>query len=191
LRNGWWMVALAVAVSSGAAAVVTARQRPIYHASVTLVVTPNSNVEGTADILRSLETLERRSVIATFARVPSGPQARAAVARRLELPPDLSGCRIEASVLPNTNILKIDVRGPDPARVAQVANAAAEVTKDEVRTLYRIFTTRTLAEAMPPSRPIHPDPKRNYVVAGLLGLFLGVATALAAERLRVASSASP
>ena len=36
-------------------------------------------------------------------------------------------------------------------------------------------------------RPIHPDPRRNYVVAGLLGLLVGVVAALTAERLRPGS----
>jgi capsular polysaccharide biosynthesis protein len=186
LRKGWWIVALALVVALGAAAVFTARQEPVYRSSATVVVAPNESVEGVGDVLRSLETLERRSVIATFARIPSAPQARATVAQRLGTSGDLDGYRIEAAVLPNTNILKIDVEGPAADRVAAVANAAADVMHDEVRALYRIFTTRTLSAATPPSRPIHPDPRRNYVVAGLLGLLVGVVAALAAEGLRSA-----
>lgn len=183
------MVALTVAVALIAAAVFTAREQPVYRASATVVVAPNETVEGVADVLRSLETLERRSVIATFARIPSAPQAREAVARRLGLADELKGYRIEAAVLPNTNILKIDVEGPDASRAAAAANAAAEVVNDEVRSMYRIFTTRTLSTAAPPSRPYHPDPRRNYIVAGLLGLLLGLVAAAAAERLRPAASA--
>lgn len=188
LRRGWWIVALAAAAALGTAAIVTTRQSPVYRSSATLVVVPSPGVEDTTDILRSLETLERRSVIATFARIPSTPGARAAVARRLGLGPALDGYRIEASVLPNTNIIKIDVEGSQAARAAAVANAAAEVTRAEVGSLYRIFTTRSLAEATPSPRPIHPDPRRNYVVGGLLGLFVGVVAALVVERLRSAAS---
>lgn len=188
LRRGWWIVTLASLAALGAAAIVTARQSPVYRSSATLVVVPSPGVEDTTDILRSLETLERRSVIATFARIPSAPATREAVARRLGLDPALRGWRIEASVLPNTNIIKIDAEGPEPARAAAVANGAAEVTRAEVGALYRIFTTRSLTEATPSSRPIHPDPWRNYVVGGLLGLFVGVVAALAGERLRPAAS---
>jgi receptor protein-tyrosine kinase len=189
LRAGWWIVALAFAAALGAAALFTSREVPVYRASATVVVAPNETVEGVGDVLRSLETLERRSVIATFARIPSTAQARAAVAQRLGTKGDLGGYRIEASVLPNTNILKIDVEGPEPKTTAAAANAAAELIHDEVRSLYRIYTTRTLSAAAPPSRPVHPDPRRNYVVAGLLGLLAGLVAALALDRLRPAGAA--
>lgn len=181
LRRRWWIVVLATAISLGAAAVVTSRQSPVYRASATVVVAPTTSVEAVGDILRTLETLERRTVIATFARIPASPQVRTAVAEKLKLE-SLRGLRIEGAVVPSTNILRIDVEGAEAGRVAAVANAAAEVTRDEVRALYRTFTTRTLSEASVPSRPVFPDPRRNAVVASLLGLFVGAVAALAASR---------
>ena len=188
LRAGWWIILLALAASLGAAALFTAREEPVYRASATVVVAPNESVEVVGDVLRSLETLERRSVIATFARIPGTAQARSAVAQRLGATGDLKGYRIEAAVLPNTNILKIDVEGPDAGTTAAAANAAADLIHDEVRSLYRIYTTRVLSPAAAPSRPVHPDPRRNYVVAGLLGLLAGLVAALAVERLRPAAT---
>jgi len=179
LRKRWWVIALAVLASLGAAAVFTARQTPVYRASATVVVAPNTSVEAVADVLRTLETLERRSVIATFARIPSSPQMRAAVAERVKLPEGLRAVRIEGSVLPSTNILTIDVEGESAEQVAAVANAATDAMRDEVRSLYRTFTTRRLSDAVVPSRPIRPDPRRNYVVASLLGLFVGVLAVMA------------
>jgi capsular polysaccharide biosynthesis protein len=187
LRRGWWVVILALVVALATATFFTARQDRVYRASATIVVAPHESVGETVDVLRSLETLERRSVIATFARIPGAPEARAATARHVGDAGGLSGFRIEASVLPNTNILKIDVEGSDPDRVAAVANAAAEVTRAEVRSLYRVFTTRTLSQASPPSRPVHPDPRRNYVVAALLGVILGLVLVLVVDSLRPGS----
>lgn len=174
----------AIALTLLACAFFTSRQPRVYRASTTVVVTPNTDVEGMGDVLRSLETLERRTVIATFARVPATAETRAAAARQLgRADADLSPYRVEASVLPNTNIIKIDVEGPDAAAAAAVANAVSEATRDEVRRMYRIFTLRTLAAASPAPRPVRPDPRRNYVVAGILGLFLGVLAAVLIERL--------
>jgi capsular polysaccharide biosynthesis protein len=183
LRSRWWQVLLAVAVAIGAGAVATARQRPLYRASASLVVAPTTAIDDPADILRSLETLERRSIIATFARIPGSREAQRAVAGQVGLS-DLDGWRIEGSVVPNTNILRIDAEGPDAARVAQVANAAAEATRQEARALYRIFTMRTLAEATPPTQAALPDWPRNLLVATAIGLLLGVLAACGAERLR-------
>jgi capsular polysaccharide biosynthesis protein len=185
LRRGWWIVLLVLTACLAASALVTSRQAPVYRASTTLVVTPNTDVEGTADILRSLDTLERRSVIATFARIPPIPETRSAAAIRMgREAAELTRYWIEASVLPNTNIVKIDVEGPDGYVAASVANAVAGVTREEARRLYRIFTLKTLAEAVPASTPAYPEPRRNYAVAGILGLFLGAGAAFVAERVR-------
>ncbi|MFL6203380.1 MAG: hypothetical protein ACJ76J_29790 [Thermoanaerobaculia bacterium] len=95
----------------------------------------------------------------------------------------IRGYQIHASVLPNTNIIKVDVEGPDPRRAADVANAAAAVTRREARSMYRIYTMHPLERAVAVRQPIHPTPARNLLVAGILGLFLGIAAALLAERL--------
>lgn len=184
LRSRWWLPLLALAAAMIASGVATARQTPLYRATASLVVTPTSDVDQPSDIVRSLETLDRRSVIATFARIPGSATARAAVAARLGLPPALPGWRIEGSVLPNTNIIRIDAEGPDRARAAELANLAAEVTTQEARALYRIFTMKPLSNAVAPSRPAEPDLRRNLLVAAAVGLLLGGLGAIGLQRLR-------
>ncbi len=181
----WWIVILVCAVSIAATAFFTAREPQIYQSSATMVVTPNSSIETTSELLRSLDTLERRTVIATFARIPATRESRELAAEKLGLDVgDLRSYRINASVLPYTNIIKIDVEGPDPSRVADVANAAASATGRRARQMYSIYKLQPLAEAAPSRRPMYPDPQRNYVVAAVLGLFLGVGLAFVADQRR-------
>ena len=157
-----------------------------------MVVTPTYAVDGGSDILRSLDTLERRSVIATFARIPPTAEARAAAAQRLSLgEKELAPYRVAASVLPSTNLIKIDVDGPDPKVAAELANAVGAATADRARELYRIFTLKPLAEARPTSQPIFPNPQRNYVVATVLGLLIGLVGALALGSLRRPAESVP
>lgn len=184
LTRRWWSILLAFVLALGAAAWATSRQEPVYQASTTLAVVPNARVAGTEEVLRSLDTLERRTVVATFARIPATAETREAAARRLGVDGrELRGYRLRASVLPSTNLIKLDAEGPDRSRVADVANAAAEVTRLEAGQMYRIYTMRTLEKAVPARRPIQPVPARNYLVAGLLGLFLGAGAAILMERL--------
>jgi capsular polysaccharide biosynthesis protein len=106
------------------------------------------------------------------------------VAKRLGLASTLPGWRVEGSVLPNTNMIRIDAEGPEAGRAAEVANVAAEITSHEARSLYRIFTMKWLSTASVPSRPSEPDLRRNLLVAAAIGMLLGVLGAIGLRRFR-------
>jgi capsular polysaccharide biosynthesis protein len=175
LARWWWVPAGMLGVSLLAGVWWTSLQPQVYRASAMLAVIPNSSVQGDADVLRSLDVLERRTLLATFARLPGTRQTLLAIAGALQRDPgELARYQIGASVLPNTNIIRIDVDGPDPELAAQMANAAGEVASTEARSLYRIYTMRSIAAAESSRGPIHPDPRRNSLAAGVVGLFIGV-----------------
>lgn len=185
VRRGWWLPLVAALGALLVTAGMTARQEPRYRARALLAVAPNSNVEGTDDILDSIENLERRSVVATLARIPSSSDTLERAATRLDVPPrELRGYRSSGSVAPNTNLVQIEVDGPNPARTAALAAALAEQTQQEGRALYRIYSLRLLDAPAEPSRPISPNWKRNMAQAVLLGLFFGALGAFAIELVR-------
>ncbi len=182
LAMGWWIVLLMIAIALGVTAFITARQDVVYEAAAMLVVAPTSETSDPGDVMKSLETLERRTVIATFARIPGTLELREAVGARLKVDP--RPYRIHGSVVPNTNIIRVSAEGPKPDVAAAIANAAADLTSREARSLYRVYTMRLLARATPPRKPSYPEPRRNYLVGAAVGAFLGIAAALAAERAR-------
>lgn len=185
LRRNWILVAAVVAMALGLTAIVTALQTPRYESSAQLVVAPAMTTTDPADVVRSLETLERRTVVATFARIASSEETRQAVARTVRLDAEHAGrFRTRGSVVPNTNIIRIDAEGPDPEVVASMANVAAELTARQAESLYRVYTLRPMARATPPSAPVYPERRRNFLVGGALGVVLGIVAALATERLR-------
>lgn len=185
LARRWWVVLLVFAVTVGATGVLTARQSGVYRASSLSAVTPASRVEGNDDIIRSLDTLDRRSVIATIARVPDTSEALAAAAEDLGWEKaDLRGYSVRATIVPSTNIISISVEGPDPAAAADLANSLTDVTDIEARRMYKLFKLHKLAAANAASRPISPVPRRNYLAGTILGFFLGVGTAFATDAFR-------
>lgn len=188
--------AVVAAVVAGAALlttlVITAAQTRVYEATAQLIVAPSAQTVDTSDVIRSVETLERRTVVATFARMASTASVRTAAAQRAGVPSDaLIEFETHGSVVPNTNIIRIEATGPDPARVAALANAAALLTAQQAQVLYRVYTLRFLSEAVPAEAPAHPDRKRNALVGLTLALFLGVLAALAADRLRTGEDEPP
>ena len=188
LRRWWWIVVATLMVSMSTAAVLTARQPRIYRAKTTQVVVPNSQVQGTADIIRSIDTLNRRNVLATIAQIPLTVETRDKVAEALNVDTrELARYEVRSLVLPNTNLIKIEVRGPDPEKAAELANIFAAVTQDSGRELYRIFRIDTFGKATPERRAVYPEPPKNLLVGAALGLFIGIVGAWLAECLSLGS----
>lgn len=184
LRRNWLLILGVLVIALSVTAIVTARQTPVYETSAQLVAAPTEMTDP-ADVVRALETLERRTVVATFARLAATDEMRDAVAQSLRIDPHRARAfRSHGSVVPNTNIIRIDTRGPDAKLAAAIANATAARTASEAAVLYRVYALRPLARAMPPDRPAYPDRQRNFLVGAAIGLFLGVAAALARERVR-------
>lgn len=182
LRRWWWLPLVTGLLCAGTALALASRESPRYVATATAVVAPTAEIEESPEVLRSLDTLERRTVVATFARIASTREAHTAAADRLGLAPaDASEYGIAASVISSTNLIRIRAEGPDPDRTADLANSATQVTEAEARRLYRIFTLHTVEAATPPLEPVHPDPQRNAGVGLVLGLFVGVLAALGIE----------
>lgn len=184
LVRRWWIPILVVTIALGSAACFTSRQRLIYESRNLMVVKPRADLSSAFDISRSLETLERRSVPATFARLASTQAIRQSAAMSLGIgAEELQDFSIEGQVVPNRNMIQVEVRGPDPLRVAAVANNVAHLTREAAERLYRIFELEVVEEASPAKRAVYPNPVRNYLVAGILSSFVGVLFALFVDKL--------
>lgn len=176
------MPVVAALVAAGIAFLLTVRQSPVYRASSLLSVAPNSRVEGTDEILDALESLERRTIVATLARLPPSRSTEEAAAVRLGIEPDeMRRYHVSGSVLPNTNIVRVDVYGPEPAVASRMATAVAEVTRERARDLYRIYSMRWIDRPGEAASEVRPDMRRNLALATLLGLFVGALLAVAVE----------
>lgn len=172
LRRGWWLGLAVLVLVVASAAFFTSRQEPVYRSTTMVVVMPSAEVTEPSELMRALDTLERRTVLATFARIPMAPETIDAIAERLQRDStELLGVRIAAGVVPNTNIIRVDVDGPTATLLPDVANAAAQHMREEAASIYRIFGMREVAAASVPGRPVHPDPRQNLLVAVILGLF--------------------
>jgi capsular polysaccharide biosynthesis protein len=177
--------AAAALVAAAVAALLASRETPQYRATTTLVVAPSSQLHDEADKLRALEALERRSILATFAKIPGTREVREEAAGQLGIAAEaLSAYAIRAAVLPHAHVLAIEVTGPDPARCAAVAEAATKSTHARVRRYYPVYTVRLLEAARAERAPFRPRVGRAAGVAGVLGLFLGALAVVAWIALR-------
>ena len=185
LRQSWWIVVLIIAGSLGSTAFFTHTQTPIFQATTTLVVWPSKNITDANDIVRSLDTLDRRVYVAMYSKIPCSQMVRNRAQEKLGLSADqLKPYQITTIVIPDTNILKVSVEGPDPSLTANFANAVAEQAKQYIEETYSVFELKILDRATQPISPARPNMGRNLSVATVLGLLVGLALVFVRESIQ-------
>jgi capsular polysaccharide biosynthesis protein len=175
----WWVIFFALVSGIGATAFFAERQAPTYRASATLVVAPNDRLTDPYEIAQSLETLDRRTVIATFAMLPSSRQVQERA--RNHLSPGTSEFArydVTTAVVPDTNIIRLSVQGPDRWFAAAFANALAAETIASAREYYSIYGIRVLDGASEQAEPVGPSLLRKVLAGALFGFLIGLVAAI-------------
>jgi diguanylate cyclase (GGDEF)-like protein len=185
LRKNWWLVALATLAAIAVALAVSYLSTPVYRASARLIVSPDQSLLQQGDeVVNSLNTLDKRSIIATYAEVLNSKRIFNETLSRLEInPTSLEDYRFFTAVLPETNILEFTVEGPDPQVIVLLANSIGQQAIEYIRSLYTVFTISLLDPANPPLRPISPQPLRDSLLALVLGAAAGSLLAVAKDQL--------
>ena len=71
LQRNWWVVALTALSAVNIALVASYLATPMYRTSAKFLVSPNTALATERDIVNSLGTLDRRSIISTYAEIIS------------------------------------------------------------------------------------------------------------------------
>lgn len=187
LQRSWWIILL-TALSAILSALITAYfTTPIYKATSRYIIAPNpSALGGQSNVIYSLDTLDKRSVITTYAEILSSPRIYNESLVNLGLE-DISGIELYsygAVVLPDTNIIEFSVIGPTPSLVAAITNETGQRAVQYIETVYQVYDMTLLDPASIPTIPVSPQPIRDTGVALVAGIAIGIALALTREVLR-------
>ena len=188
IQRSWWLVAL-TALSAVFVALISAYMTtPIYTSSARYIISPNPNLFGgdiDYNLIYSMDTLDKRTIITTYAEVLNSPKLYSETLKELNLrESDLKEYSHAAVVLPETNIIDFTVLGPDPDLVVLLVENIGRRGVAYVSALYPIYDMAQLDPAAIPTAPIYPQPLRDAGVALAVGLALGVGLALTRELLR-------
>jgi diguanylate cyclase (GGDEF)-like protein len=187
LQRGWWIILLMMLGAMNFSLLVSYLTPPVYETSSRFVVSPNAAVYSNSwDIVDSLDTLDRRSIINTYKELLASPAVYGTNAQIQSINSDIvaSQYNISAVVVPDTNILKLTVQGPDPNGVVMVANAVGKEALDYINKLYSVYNFSILDEPELPTKPIRPEPLRNATLGLLVGAVLGTGLAFSREQLQ-------
>jgi receptor protein-tyrosine kinase len=158
--------------------------RPTYEAVARFIVSPNLQNIASGDVINSLEALDKRSIISTYAEVLNSREVINGTMNLLGADPaQFTNYTTFVTVLPDANIIRFSVRGPDPEVAAILANSIGQNAIDFIRNLYVIYNIEFLDQALVPSDPIEPQPIQNAGLALLLGTVAGIGLAIFRDQL--------
>jgi diguanylate cyclase (GGDEF)-like protein len=142
-------------------------------------------VTGGSNILNSLSTLDKRSIITTYAEILNSQRIYTETINLLQLNDvNLADYKYSAVALPDANIIEFSVTGPNRDVVYTLANGIGQHAVEYVHSLYQVYDLNVLDTASPPTAPISPQPVRSAGVALVVGLALGIVLALIRELVR-------
>ena len=158
-----------LAIAVVAAAILAGVLPSKYRATAVGAVAPLTNTLTPSEAFHGVEALDRRSVVATVAALPS-----AAPSQHLDYD-------ISTAVLPNTNLVRIDVDAKSPEMAASVANATLDVLGVQTTSMFKYYSVTPVTRALAPMSAVSPRRTRILAAGFLIGLFLAVGVAYALE----------
>lgn len=174
-----WPMVAAVAAAFALLLLLAGALRPErFRASAVCAVTPVIQGVESSAIFRGVEVLDRRSVVATVAALATTPRTLASVV------PSGAEYEVVSSVLPNTNLVRIDVEGRSAPQAVRIANSIPPLLAMELKGMYGVYEVRLVSPAAGSSPGTGPGVERLAAAGVLGGLLVGVAAAWMIERQR-------
>jgi diguanylate cyclase (GGDEF)-like protein len=186
IRRGWWLVALTTLVAITTALGISFLQTPQYEVVARFIITPGALGDSNPDaVLSGLNTIDKSSVMTTYAEIMNSNRIYTDTLAFLQLQPGaLDQYTYESVVLPDSSVLELTVKGPNPQMAADIANAIGQQTINFTRRLNQVINLDFLDMAEPSSVPYSPQPLRNVGLAAFLGLIGGVGFVVIRDQLR-------
>jgi diguanylate cyclase (GGDEF)-like protein len=186
LQRGWWIIILSIFIATTASLAVSYLTPPVYETTARYVVSPNAGLFSSGwELLSSLDTLDRRSIVNTYREMIASPAVyeRSPEIQKIKQQ-FLDDFEVFVAVVPDTNILRLTVEGPDPRLVVVVANAISTEVLAYMNDLSPVYTISVLEEPQLPTSPIRPQPLENALLAILFGGMVGLVLAFSREQLQ-------
>lgn len=189
VRRDWWVAILSLVVLSLLAVIFSLLQTPEYKSTASLYVTAGNDANAQSAYQGSLASQQR---IASYARLVTTDGIIDQGLRDAGINKTVAEAKtsISATTSPDTVILYVNAKDPDPTVAANMANSVAESMVSYVSKLERpsaggepLAKLTVVNPAIPSASPVSPTTFRNTLLGGALGLVLGIAFILARDRL--------
>lgn len=155
--------------------------KPMYNSSITLVLSSASGETSSSTTAITSNDLSLNSkLVSTYSEIIRSRSVANTVIDSLKLNMSESEFirNIKVESKSNTEVLLITVSNQDPNVAASIANALSEAFAAKVKEVYKIENISVIDDAVVATKPYNVDMKKNIILFGCAGLFLGAAIVL-------------
>lgn len=186
IRNRLWVILLTAVVFAGAAVGLSLTMTPQYEGTIKILVGQEEGREQVSTLGSDVQGLQQ--LTQTMAELVSSRPIAEAVIEELNLRMDAEEFleRVSVEQIPETQVVEVAYRSPDPRDAQRVANTIGDVFSEQVSEVSpsaNSITATVWERAVTPEEPVSPDLLRNGLLALLLGLMLGTGLAFLLEYL--------
>lgn len=193
LRKRRWIVIGIVCGCIFAAGFLTVQATPVYEGEAKLFVGQQQVQVGQLTEGSTVVDLSGKLLKSYTEILRTRPIAQAAIDSDEQLSGDADdlAARIRADAILDTQVIRLSYRDADPRVAARTVNAVGRAFANQIRDIEvpvgdddsPAIRVSVVEPALPPEAPVSPDPVRNLLLAGILGVMLGVGAAFLAETL--------
>ncbi len=171
LRTRWPIIVLATILAALLAWLIGTIQPRRYRASTFAAIVPLADKLDTEEQIRATQALDQRTIVATVAALASMPAVSDAA-----IPPADKGYSVRAVVLPNTNVLRIEVDGGNAGRAAALANGVPALLSARTGAIFGLYGVSVVSPAHG-AELIFPRMERIIAAGLVVGMIIGLTVA--------------
>ncbi|WP_337814523.1 Wzz/FepE/Etk N-terminal domain-containing protein [Intestinibacter sp.] len=175
IKKKWFIMAILCVVCVAASTVYSFFiAKPVYQAETTLIV-KTEKTEGTNTVTSDqIKTTQQLAV--TYGEIIKSRKVLDDVIKNLDLDESygqLSG-KISVSTVSDTQIIKVSVQDTNKSNAAKIANEIPKVFAKEAIRIADANGVEVIDKAQTPVNPVSPNKKMNILIAGVLGVMIGL-----------------
>lgn len=175
IKKKWFIMAILCAVCVAASAVYSFFiAKPVYQAETTLIV-KTEKTEGT-NSLSNDQVMVSQKLALTYGEIIKSRKVLDKVIKNLDLKESNGSLasKISVSTVTDTQIIKVSVQDTNKSNAAKIANEIPKVFAKEAIRIADANGVEVIDKAQTPVNPVSPNKKMNILIAGVLGVMIGL-----------------
>lgn len=175
IKKKWFIMAILCAVCVAASTVYSFFiAKPVYQAETTLIV-KTEKTEGT-NSLSNDQVMVSQKLALTYGEIIKSRKVLDEVIKNLDLKESNGSLasKISVSTVTDTQIIKVSVQDTNKSNAAKIANEIPKVFAKEAIRIADANGVEVIDKAQTPVNPVSPNKKMNILIAGVLGVMIGL-----------------